>query len=315
MLDKQTEKMLTQMIEAGGPAIHEMAVDDAREVLSVISEDAGYKNTKVFRAEDREISGPNGAIPIRIYSPHEIIEGQPAPLVVFYHGGGFMLGDIETHDSVTRYLCEKADVVIISVGYRLAPENPFPAGIEDCYAALEWACENASDIGGDADRIAVAGDSAGGNLSAAVCLMARDRKGPDIKLQLLIYPCVDMVFEVNYPSYDNFGGGEYFLSLLDMKHFKGLYFNNMEDAKDIRASPLLHADLSNLPPALIITAGYDPLCDQGISYADRLNDANVPVEYQCFTGTIHGFLNFAGVLDVSLKGMDRLVKAIKDYLT
>ncbi len=314
MLDKQTEKMLTDMGEAGAVALHEMPVDDARGALSAISAMSGYKDTHVHATEDREISGPNGPVPIRIYSPHEARPDQPAPLLVFYHGGGFVLGDIETHDSITRYLCEKAGAVVISVDYRLAPENPFPAGVEDCYAALVWASHNAGEIGADASRVAVAGDSAGGNMAAAVCLMARDRKGPDIKLQLLIYPGVDMSLEVNYPSYDKFGGGEYFLSLADMKWFNGLYFQDSGDARDMRASPLLCSDLSNLPTALVVTAGYDPLCDQREQYANRLNEAGVKAEYQCFTGTIHGFFSFAGILDVGVRGMDRLVKAMKDHL-
>jgi len=314
MLDKQTEKMLSDINEAAGPALHEMSVDDARLSLAAISAAAGYKNTQIFASEDREIPGPNGPIPIRIYSPHAIIPGQPAPLLMFYHGGGFVLGNIETHDSITQYLCEKAGVVVISVDYRLAPENPFPAGLEDCYAALVWAKDNAQDIGGDGDRIAIAGDSAGGNLAASVCLMARDRKGPDIKLQLLIYPCVDMSLEVDYPSYTKYGGGEYFLSLNDMKWINGLYFKNSEEAKDMRASPLLCTDLSNLPPTLVITAEYDPLCDQGEHYVQSLSKAGVIAEYQCFSGTIHGFLSFAGVLDIGITGMDRLVQAMKDYL-
>lgn len=314
MLDEQTENMLTEMGKSEAVAIHEMSVNEARETLSAISIDLGYKDTDVFSSENREIPGPNGPIPIRIYWPSENVKADPVPLLIFYHGGGFVLGDIETHDSITRYLCEKSGVVVVSVDYRLAPENPFPAGIEDCYAALEWAQKNAGEIGGDAERIAVAGDSAGGNLSAAICLMARDRNGPDIKLQMLVYPCVDMVLEAKYSSFDKFGGGEYFLGLADMKWFKELYFQNSEDAKDMRASPLFH-DLSNLPPALIITAGYDPLCDQGKHYADKLKEAGVVAEYQCFPGTIHGFFNFAGILDVGVAGMDRLVQAMKDYLT
>ncbi|NOX25301.1 MAG: alpha/beta hydrolase [Deltaproteobacteria bacterium] len=314
MLDEQTEKMLANMREAGAVALHEMPVNDARAALSAISADAGHKGAQILTSEDRKIPGPNGPVPIRIYSPRANTSNQPVPLLVFYHGGGFVLGDIDTHESITRYLCEKAQAVVISVDYRLAPENPFPAGAEDCYAALVWATQAAGELGADPARIAVAGDSAGGNLAAAVCLMSRDRKGPAIALQLLIYPGVDMALEISYPSYEKYGGGEYFLSLEDMKWFGGLYFSKTEDAKDMRASPLLHPDLSNLPPALIVTAGHDPLCDQGRRYADRLDGAGVLTEYQCFTGTIHGFLNFAGILSVGVAGMDRLVRAMKDHL-
>ena len=324
MLDKQVEKLLADMSAAGGPALHEMPVAVAREAIAAISDALGYKDTHIFATEDREVPGPAGPIPVRIYWPHEVSSDQTIPILLFYHGGGFAIGDIETHDSVTRYLCEKAQVIVISVDYRRAPENPFPAGVEDCYAALDWVSRNAEDLGGDAARIAVAGDSAGGNLAAAVSLMTkekktkekktREKKAPEIKLQLLIYPCVDMLLEVNYPSYADFGGGAYFLGLADMKWIRGMYFDKDEDAQDMRASPMLCADLSNLPPALVITAGYDPLCDQGKHYADRLREAGVMTEFQCFSGAIHGFLNFSGVLDVGVAGMDRLVKAMNDHL-
>ncbi len=314
MLDEQTEKMLSDISAAGGPALHEMPVAGAREALAAISEASGYKGSHISAVEDRQISGPNGPVPVRIYWPDGASSDKPVPMLLFYHGGGFALGSIETHDSITRYLCDKAGIIVISVDYRLAPENPFPAGVEDCYAAFCWASKNAKELGGDAARIAVAGDSAGGNLAAAVSLMARDRKGPEIKLQLLVYPGVDMALEVSYPSYADFGGGEYFLGLADMKWLKGMYLGNDEDAKDMKASPLLYPDLSNLPPALIMTAGYDPLCDQGKHYADRLKAAGVQTEYECFSGAIHGFISFAGGLDIGVAGLDRLVGAVNDHL-
>lgn len=313
-LDEQTEKMLAEMSAAGGPAMHEMPVEEARTALATISMDGGHRGSQVFAIENRQIPGPNGDVPVRIYWPRGIDTKAPMPMLLFLHGGGFVLGDIETHDSITRYLCEKADAIVISVDYRLAPENPFPAGIEDCYAALEWASKNASGLGGDAARLAVSGDSAGGNLAAAVCLMARERNGPAIKLQLLIYPGVDMALETTYSSYENFGGGEYFLGIKDMKWLHGLYFRDSSEAKDMRASPLLYSDLSGLPRAVVVTAGFDPLCDQGKHYAERLNEAGVEAEYQCFEGTIHGFFNFANVLSAGVAGMDRLVRSMKDYL-
>ncbi|MCF6214973.1 MAG: alpha/beta hydrolase [Emcibacter sp.] len=314
MLDKQTEKMLSDMSAAGGPALHEMPVADARAALAAISEALGYKDSHISAAEDRQIPGPNGHIPVRIYWPDEAPSDKPIPMVLFFHGGGFALGGIETHDSITRYLCDNAGVIVISVAYRLAPENPFPAGVEDCYAALCWISKNAKELGGDVARIAVAGDSAGGNLAAAVSLMARDRKGPEIKAQLLVYPGLDMTLETSYPSYADFGGGEYFLGLTDMKWMKDMYLGNSEDAKDMKASPLLYSDLSNLPSAVILTAGYDPLCDQGKHYADRLKAAGVQTEYECFSGAIHGFISFAGGLDIGVAGLDRLVRAVKDHL-
>ncbi len=311
--DSQTEKMLADMNASGGPAMHELSIEDARQALSAISLDCGYGNSQVFAHENRSISGPNGPVGVCIYWPGPINQKVPAPVIVFYHGGGFVLGDIETHDSIARYLSEKSNAIIVSVDYGLAPENKFPKGLEDCYAALEWVSSNVRSLGGDASRIAVAGDSAGGNLAAATCLLARDRDGPEITLQLLIYPCVDMTLEHPYPSYEKYGKGDYFLGIDDMKWINGLYFENNAETSSHYASPI-KADLANLPPAVIITAECDPLCDQGEHYGELLRGAGNVAEYYCFEGTIHGFFNFAGVLDIGVAGMDRAVTAIKKYM-
>jgi acetyl esterase len=201
--------------------------------------------------------------------------------------------------------------VVVSVDYRLAPENRFPAGVEDSYAALEWVAANAAALGIDARRIALTGDSAGGNLTIVMVLLARARSGPAIAFQIPVYPCVDCRESAAYPSRQKFGGGEYFLTSADIAWISQQYFTAVDEANDFRASPVVMEDLSGLPPALLITAGYDPLCDEGALYARRLSAAGVPVEYHCYAGTIHGFLSFAGVLDAGRHALDLIADRLR----
>jgi len=311
--DAQTDALLAQMREAGAPALHELPVEEARAALLEMSVTCGYPDATVFATEDRMIPTGAGDVRIRIYWPSAPDRTAPKPVLLFFHGGGFALGDIECHDSVVRYLCEKAGCIAVSVDYRRSPEHKFPAGLEDCYAVLTWAKANAASLGGDAERIGIAGDSAGGNLSASLCLMARDRHGPKIACQILIYPAVDMIMSNSYPSYTAFGQGDYFLSVDDMNWITGMYFEKAEDARSPYASPLF-ADLAGLPPALVITAGLDPLCDQGLLYHERLLKAGNMSEHRRFEGAVHGFFNFAGVLEIGVRGMDAAVTGIKRYL-
>jgi acetyl esterase len=309
-LDPSTAALLKQMSGEDGPALHELPVEQARTVLKALSDATGIAKTDVHSSLDRQIPGPNGEIPIRIYWPRAWTEDGLSPALILYHGGGWILGDIESHDAIARYLCWQGDVVVVSVDYRLAPENKFPAGVEDCYAALEWVAENAATIGIDARRIALTGDSAGGNLTIVMSLLARARNGPDIAFQIPVYPCVDCRQSADYSSRKKFGNGEYFLSSADIEWVNRNYFTAADDADDFRASPIVATDLSGLPPALLITAGYDPLCDEGALYARRLSEAGVPVEYRCYTGTIHGFLSFAGVLDAGREALELIAERL-----
>lgn len=280
-LDPQAQELLDQMAKLGVPPMHTLPVEQVRKNMAAI-----YRGDpeEVKSIEDRRIPGPAGEIPIRIYTP----EGTPPrPLVVFFHGGGWAIGDLDSHDVLCRQIANGAGAVVVAVDYRLAPEHKYPAAAEDSYAATVWAVENAAAIGADPNRVAVVGDSAGGNLAAVVSLMARDRGGPRLRYQVLAYPVTDYSFEST--SYRENAEG-YFLSRDSMVWFWDLYLPDQAAGADPLASPLRAKDLSGLPPALVLTAEYDPLCSEGDAYADRLREAGVPVEHRRYEGLIHGFL-------------------------
>jgi len=246
----------------------------------------------VNKIEDRKLPGTAGSIPVRVYTPSG---SGPFPVLVYFHGGGWVLCDIETHDPVCRSLANAAECIVVSVDYRLAPENKFPAAVDDCYAAAQWVMNNASLINGDPDRVAVGGDSAGGNLAAVVALMARDLGGSAPIFQLLIYPVTDYYLP-GTPSMEENAEG-YFLTRDDMVWFWNHYLNDVAEAEDPRACPLKASSLSGLPPALVITAEFDPLRDEGEMYAARLGEAACGVELVRYDGMIHGFFNMGGVLE------------------
>ena len=288
-LDPQVDAFLKQAAAAGAPPLESLPVPQAREMIRALFAPAGDR-TEVKKVEDRKIDANGASLPIRIYTP----EGQGAlPILVYLHGGGFALGDIEAYDPVCRDLCKGAGCIVVSVDYRLAPEHKFPTPVEDCYAATKWIANNAALIGGDGARLAVGGDSAGGNLSAAVALMARDRGGPTIKFQLLVYPVTN--YDLETGSYRANAEG-YLLTRAGMKWFWDLYLNTANDGAMPYASPLRAANLANLPPALVITAEYDPLHDEGAAYADRLRAAGVKVVHNDYKGMIHGFFTLGYAL-------------------
>jgi acetyl esterase len=237
----------------------------------------------VAHVEDRKIPGPAGEIPVRIYNP----EGpDPKPVLVWYHGGGWVIGDLEGADFGCRMMANAAGCVVVSIDYRLAPEHKFPAAADDCFAATKWVAENAASFGGDPARLAVGGDSAGGNLAAVVSQMAKAGGGPAISFQLLVYPVTD--FGYHTQSYrDNAKG--YLLTMESMEWFWNHYLNTTADGENPKASPLRAPDLSGLPRALVITAEFDPLRDEGEAYAGRLMEAGVPTSAVRFNGMIHGF--------------------------
>lgn len=228
---------------------------------------------------------------LRVYRP---VKGEKLPALVYFHGGGWTIGDIDTHDVLCRQLAIGARCVVVSVDYRLAPEYPFPAAVEDCFAATRHVADNAAKL--NIGSIAVGGDSAGGNLAATVSLMARDAGGPAIAFELLIYPATDQ--RGGTPSNERNGQG-YLLTRDAMEYFRRGYLPDEKDWLDWRASPLLAKSHANLPPALVITAGYDPLLDEGRAYAERLKAAGVRVEYREYADMVHGFILFGGVLDTA----------------
>jgi acetyl esterase len=260
---------------------------------------------------DLSIPGPAGPIRARFYEPPGAgIEGRP--LIVYFHGGGWTIGDLDTGDSVCRFLALEAAATVLSVDYRLAPEHPFPAAVEDALAAFRWAADNDARLGVDPGRVAVAGDSAGGNLAAAVSLLARDSGGPSPAMQVLIYPITDAVG--GQSSRAEFAKG-FLLSKADMDWFERHYLPEGADHTDPRVSVLRAGDLSGLPPAYIATAGFDPLRDEGEAYAERMRDAGVPVTLRRHQGLIHGFANMTAVSPTARAAMLELAGALRDRLS
>jgi acetyl esterase len=290
-LDPQAKVFLDQMIAMGGPPLHSLSVPDARALMVALAGMAGTRDLPLATVQDRTIPGPAGAIPVRVYTPHGT---GPHPLLVYFHGGGWVIGNLDTHDGVCRELAHGAGCVVMSVDYRLAPEHKFPAAPDDCYAATAWAGQHAAEIGADARRIAVAGDSAGGNLTCVVALMARDKGGPRLCFQLPIYPATSHALDM--PSYVENATG-YLLETEAMVWFWGHYLPTHADGEHVYASPLRAQDLRGLPPALVITAEFDPLRDEGEAYAKRLKDAGVPTRLRRFDGMIHGFFGMSGIMD------------------
>ena len=250
---------------------------------------------------NRVIPGPVGELPIRIYTPHGT---GPFPLMMYFHGSGFVMCNLDTHDRGCRNLCNAAGCVVISVDYRLAPEHKFPAGPEDCYAATKWAAAHAGELNADAAHIVLAGDSAGGNLVAVTALMARDRGGPALCGQLMIVPVTDYP-KPGYPSYVENGQG-YGLTAAGMRWYWGHYLNNEAEADNPYASPVRAGNLRGLPPALIITAELDVLRDEGEHYGKCLAEAGVPTQVTRYDGVHHGFFGMQAVLDKSKKAMEEV---------
>lgn len=282
-LDPQIQAYLDQMAAMNIPPIHTMTPEQVRMGIAMQLAMESMEPEQVARVENRSIRGPAGEIPVRIYAPQG---NGPFPALVFFHGGGWVICNLDTHDGICRSLANGAGCVVVSVDYRLAPEHKFPAAPEDCYAATQWVAKNAAELNVEASNIAIGGDSAGGNLTAVVAQMARDRGGPHLVFQLLIYPATD--FRMNTPSIEENATG-YFLTKDDMIWFTNHYLNSEEDKTNPLASPLLANDLSGLPPALIITAQYDPLRDEGELYGQKLREAGVPVTVSRYEGVIHGF--------------------------
>lgn len=303
-LDPQVQAVLEKAKQQGIPPLHKLSVEAARKVnLSAMA----APPEDVWKVENRQLAGPAGGIPVRIYAPRS---EAPLPVVVYYHGGGWVVGDLESADVLCRQLANGANSIVVSVDYRLAPEHKFPAAAEDAYAAAAWVAEHAASLDADPNRIAVAGDSAGGNLAAAVTLMARDRGFPSIRFQLLVNPVTHYAFETE--SYRSNAEG-YGLTTETMKWFWGRYLAQEQDGQHPYASPLL-ADLGGLPPALVLTAEFDPLRDEGEAYADRLREAGVPVEAKRYEGMVHGFILQSGAYDQGRKAVEHAVGALREAL-
>jgi acetyl esterase len=312
MLDPQARALIALITERQLPAVHTLSPEEARSL---------YRDRRFFTqpappdlADVRDLRTDSG-VPLRLYRPpldgEKGAQATTLPVLVYLHGGGWTIGDLDTHDVLCRQLCLGAGLAVVSVDYRLGPETRFPGAVDDCVQATRWVRAHAAELGVDPARIAVGGDSAGGNLAAVVALVLRDAGDPPLAFQLLIYPATDM--RAVAPSHSSNGQG-YMLTSDSIAYYRSHYIENPAHWADWRASPLLAADLTQLPPALVLTAGYDPLRDEGRQYADALSAAGNSVQYVCFERQVHGFITMSRVLQEALTAVDLCVATLKRAL-
>jgi acetyl esterase len=298
MLDPQARALIDLMVERKVPPVHTLAPAEARQM---------YLERRFFTQPQppvlpqvQALRTPDG-IPLRLYRPTLPGLAPASPVLVYFHGGGWTIGDLDTHDVLCRQLSERAGIAVVSVDYGLGPERRFPGAVDDCLAATRWVQQEAETLGLDSRRLAVGGDSAGGNLAAVVAIALRDAGDPPPAYQLLIYPATDM--RAVAPSHSTNGQG-YLLTSDSIAYYRGQYIEDTAQWSDWRASPLLAPDLSRLPPALVLTAGYDPLRDEGRQYADALSAAGNAVQYICFERQVHGFITMSKVIDEAQTAVD-----------
>jgi acetyl esterase len=294
MLHPQARALLRLIEEKGVPPTHTLSVAEARAVYRDRRSFTQPEPPPVGSVRDLEARGPGGPIPLRSYRPAGSDADAALPVLVYYHGGGWVIGDLDTHDTLCRQLANLSGCAVIAVDYRMGPEHRFPAAADDCIAATHWVRANAAALKVDAGRLAVGGDSAGGNLAAVVALAARDSGDLPIAFQLLIYPATDQ--RRGAPSHTTNGEG-FLLTRDTMTWFHDHYIADPGQDLDWRASPLLHADHSRLPPAFVLTAGYDPLRDEGLQYAQKLSEAGNQAALVSFERQIHGFILMGRVID------------------
>ena len=303
MLHPQAKALLALMEERGVPPVHTLSPEDARRAYLERRHITQPQPPEVAEVTSLQAQGPRGAIPLRLYRPLPTA-AEPAgakpptlPVLVYFHGGGWVIGDLDSHDTLCRELANGSGAAVVAVDYRMGPEHRFPAAVDDCIAATRWVHAQAAELGLDADRMAVGGDSAGGNLAAVVAIALRGDAQLKLAYQLLIYPATDM--RRNAASHTHNGQG-YLLTRDTITYFHDHYITRPEHDLDWRASPLLHADLTGLPPSLVLTAGYDPLRDEGLQYAQALTEAGNRSTHICFERQIHGFILMGRVIDEAI---------------
>ena len=309
MLDPQAKALIDLVIEKGIPPTHTLTPAEARAFYADRRDFSQPDAPAIASVRDVQVPGPGGPITVRCYRPAGSVATDVLPALVYYHGGGHVIGDLETHDVICRQLGNLAGCAVFSVGYRLAPEHIFPAAAVDCIAATRWVHDQAQALGIDRARIAVGGDSAGGQLAAVVCLALRDAHAFSPVLQLLIYPVTDACAKTTSLQANAQG---YLLTKDSIDYFYGHYMPEAWMRLDWRASPLRAADHRNLPPALVVTAGFDPLRDEGLLYADKLSAAGVPTQYICFERQIHGFALMGRILDEANTVVRLLAQALRE---
>jgi len=308
-LDRDAERVLEMVRLSGRPPYETLSAPEARELFLAAREVLALDPPAVAEILGLSAPGPAGAaIPLRLYRGAGTTPGDTLPALVYFHGGGWVIGDLDTHDSLCRHLANAAQCIVVAVDYRLAPEHKFPAAVEDCFDATSWIAHEAAALGIDRERLAVGGDSAGGNLAAVVSLIARDRRAPRLRCQALLYPAVEC--GMTHASHDRFAEG-YLLTRPTMKWFYDHYLRGLADVDDWRASPLRAADLSGGAPALVLTAGNDVLCDEGQAYARRLREAGIEVQLRHFPDQIHGFLTMGKIIEAAQPALDDIAAALQ----
>lgn len=305
----QCQAILDTMANADGPTVFDTRdPDEARRLYAAGTAVFAPPVPELRSVADRSVPGSEADVPVRIYTPHAEPGSEGLPILVFLHGGGWVFGNLDTHDAMCRILSHEAGCLVVSVDYRLAPEHRFPAGLKDCLAVLDWTAAHAADIGGNASRLAIGGDSAGGNLAAVACQIARDAGGPKVIFQLLIYPATDFTADMTAPRTNGSGFG---LSDEAIAWMRECYLNDPFDATDPRASPAMARDLSGLPPALVQTAEFDPLHDEGKAYAEALAAAGVIARHIDYAGMIHGFMRMGALVDDAAAAMQDAAEVLR----
>lgn len=309
-LDPLVKGFLDQMAAVPGPKMWEIPPAAAREVFGAMMQLVGPKDVPIGKVQNLTMPGPGGEIALRSYAP-VAAKGEALPTLVFFHGGGYVIGNIETHDGLCRMIANESGARVISVEYRLAPEHKFPAAVEDAYAAVNWIEDNASTLGVDANRIAVGGDSAGGGLAAVVAQMAKAKGDPKIVFQLLLFPVTQIGADTT--SMREFAEG-YFLETATLKWFFAHYLADTDDRADARISPLNATDLSGLAPAYVMLGGFDPLHDEGLAYAEKLKAAGCKVTVADYPGLVHDFIYLQSVLPQAPEAVKATCAALKGAL-
>jgi acetyl esterase len=309
-LDPQVQAMRERAAATGTPPLYTLSITEARAADLAAIQAAAGTGEQVRHVTDRHIPGPGGDLPIRIYRPADTAE--PLPTLVYFFGGGWTLGNLDTSDGVCRSLANAVPCQVITVGYRLAPEHKFPAAVHDCHTAVSWIATNAGDLGADPNRLAVAGDSAGGNLAAAVTLLARDHGTPALTAQVLVYPNTDYRGDTESMRTNN---DPVLFNSHSVAWYWSHYLANPDDGRNPLVSPLLAEDLTGLPPALVITAEYDPLRDEGEHYAQRLREAGVPVVATRYPGMVHGFFTMLDILTAARQAHTQVATYLRACFT
>ncbi len=310
-LDPDAETLLAMIRAAGRAPMETLSPDEARQQFKAGRAVTQPDPQEVAEVRDLSCPGPHGAIPLRAYRPMGTAANDVLPALVYYHGGGWLLGDLDSHDVACRHYANAAKCRVVSVDYRMAPEYKFPAAVDDCAAATGWAIAQADALGIDRKRVAVGGDSAGGNLAAVMAIMARDCDLPSLVFQLLVYPVTDL--GMTHESYRRVTEGVP-LTSRTMDWFIDHYLHGPKDRADWRASPLRAADLSGVAPALVLTASYDPLCDEGVAYAERLEREGVRVIHLHFSDQLHGFVGQGRIIRAGNMALDMMAAALKKAL-